>query len=195
MATTTSPTSASRSSPTRRDHIFSFEFKPTGKADIAKGKGVPGSITLLLDGAPVGKGDLPVTIPLSLGLSAGVSIGSDAGAPVMPDYKPPFAFTGTVTKALVDVTGEAVEDMADSRLLKKSLRFGKKEVGCEIFRLNMVHRRKTSRSWLIVLSFFKPPDTLRRLEPEAWAGARYCRLQWRRRRRRGPWRGRAPTAA
>ena len=24
------------------DHIFSFEFKPTGKADIAKGKGVPG---------------------------------------------------------------------------------------------------------------------------------------------------------
>ncbi len=112
MATTTSPTSASRSSPTRRDHIFSFEFKPTGKADIAKGKGVPGSITLLLDGAPVGKGDLPVTIPLSLGLSAGVSIGSDAGAPVMPDYKPPFAFTGTVTKALVDVTGEAVEDMA-----------------------------------------------------------------------------------
>jgi hypothetical protein len=30
----------------------------------------------------------------------------------MTDYKPPFAFTGTVKKALVDVTGEAVEDMA-----------------------------------------------------------------------------------
>ena len=66
----------------------------------------------LVDGAPVGKGDLPVTIPLSLGLSAGVCVGSDAGAPVMTDYKPPFAFTGTVKKALVDVTGEAVEDMA-----------------------------------------------------------------------------------
>jgi len=65
------------------DHIFSFEFKPTGKADIAKGKGVPASVTLLVDGAPVGKGDLPVTIPLSLGLSAGVCVGSDAGAPVM----------------------------------------------------------------------------------------------------------------
>ena len=94
------------------DHIFSFEFKPTGKADIAKGKGVPASVTLLIDGAPVGKGDLPVTIPLSLGLSAGVCVGSDAGAPVMTDYKPPFAFTGAVKKALVDVTGEAVEDMA-----------------------------------------------------------------------------------
>jgi hypothetical protein len=30
----------------------------------------------------------------------------------MTDYKSPFAFTGTVKKALVDVTGEAVEDMA-----------------------------------------------------------------------------------
>jgi arylsulfatase len=94
------------------DHILSFEFKPTGKADIAKGKGVPASITLLVDGASVGKGNLPVSIPLSLGLSAGVCVGSDAGAPVMTDYKPPFAFTGTVKKALVDVTGEAVEDMA-----------------------------------------------------------------------------------
>ncbi|MBV8104426.1 MAG: hypothetical protein JO223_07355 [Hyphomicrobiales bacterium] len=94
------------------DHIFSFEFKPTGKADIARGKGVPAEVTLLIDGAPVGKGALPVTTPLSLGLSAGVCVGSDAGAPVMTDYKPPFAFTGTVKKALVDVTGEAVEDMA-----------------------------------------------------------------------------------
>ena len=66
----------------------------------------------LVDGAPVGQGDLPVTIPLSLGLSASVCVGSDAGAPVMTDYKPPFAYTGTVKKALVDVTGEAVEDMA-----------------------------------------------------------------------------------
>ena len=94
------------------DHIFSFEFKPTGAADMAKGKGVPATITLLVDATPVGKGDLPVTIPLSLGLSAGVCVGSDAGAPVMPDYKPPFAFSGTVKKALVDVTGEAVEDKA-----------------------------------------------------------------------------------
>jgi arylsulfatase len=30
----------------------------------------------------------------------------------MTDYSPPFAFTGTAKKALVDVTDEAVEDMA-----------------------------------------------------------------------------------
>jgi arylsulfatase len=94
------------------DHIFSFEFKPTGAADIGKGKGVPATITLSVDGAPVGRGDLPVTIPLSLGLSAGVCVGADAGSPVMTDYKAPFPFAGTVKKALVDVTGEAVEDKA-----------------------------------------------------------------------------------
>jgi hypothetical protein len=47
-----------------------------------------------------------------LGLAAGVSIGTDAGSPVMTDYAPPFSFTGTVKKALVDVSGETVEDKA-----------------------------------------------------------------------------------
>jgi arylsulfatase len=91
------------------DHVFSFEFTPTGKPDVAHGKGVPANIELFVDGKPVGKGDLPVTIPLSLGLAAGVCIGSDSGSPVMTNYKPPFAFTGTVKKALVDITGESLE--------------------------------------------------------------------------------------
>jgi len=96
------------------DHIFSFEFTPTGKPNIAKGKGVPANIKLLVDGKSVGYGDLPVTIPLSIGLAAGISVGSDAGSPIMEDqdYKAPFAFTGTVKKAQVDVSGEAVEDKA-----------------------------------------------------------------------------------
>jgi arylsulfatase len=37
------------------DHIFSFEFNPTDKAEIAKGKGVPASVTLLVDGARLGE--------------------------------------------------------------------------------------------------------------------------------------------
>jgi arylsulfatase len=54
-----------------------------------------------------------VTIPLTLGLSAGVCIGADNGSPVMTaeDYEPPFAFSGTVKKALVDVSGEPIEDL------------------------------------------------------------------------------------
>ncbi|HEX4996698.1 MAG TPA: arylsulfatase [Terriglobia bacterium] len=92
------------------DHIFSFQFTPTGKPDIPKGKGVPAKIELFVDGKSVGKGDLPVTIPLSLGLSAGVCVGADRGAPVMTDYKPPFAFTGKLKKVLVDISGTPIED-------------------------------------------------------------------------------------
>jgi arylsulfatase len=94
------------------DHIFSFEFTPTGKPDIAHGKGVPAKIKLFVDRKEVGSGHLPVTIPLTLGLSAGVSVGANVGSPVMTDYEAPFAFTGTVKKALVDVTGELIDDKA-----------------------------------------------------------------------------------
>ncbi|WP_416674844.1 arylsulfatase [Egbenema bharatensis] len=94
-------------------HIFSVQFEPTGPADIPNGKGTPAKVTLLVDGQPVGEEHLPVTTPIALGWSAGVAVGSDPGSPTMPDYQPPFKFTGKVHKALVDVTGESVEDHAD----------------------------------------------------------------------------------
>lgn len=95
------------------DHIFSFEFTPTGKADSSKGKGTPATVTLLLDGKAVGEGKLPVTIPLTMGLSAGVAVGADNGSPVMEasDYKPPYAYSGQIKKALVDISGEVEEDL------------------------------------------------------------------------------------
>jgi arylsulfatase len=98
------------------DHVLSFEFTPTGKPDIAKGKGVPAKIALFVDGKVVGEGNLPVTIPLSLGLGAGLVLGADSGSPVMleDEYKPPFAFTGTLHKALVDITGEALGDKEET---------------------------------------------------------------------------------
>ena len=93
------------------DHVFSFEFTPTGKADVAKGKGVPANIKLFVDGKQVGSGDLPVTIPLSIGLAAALCVGADAGSPIMDaEYRSPFRFTGAVKKALVDVSGEDIEN-------------------------------------------------------------------------------------
>jgi arylsulfatase len=92
-------------------HVLSLEFEPTGPADVAAGKGTPAHITLLVDGAAVGEGDLPVTIPLSLGLAAGVAVGHDPGSPAMPDYTPPFAYRGRIRRALVDVSGEPIEDL------------------------------------------------------------------------------------
>lgn len=92
------------------DHILSFEFRPTGEAEPMKGKGVPATVTLYVDGEVVGAGDLPVTIPISLGLAGGVSVGLDGGAPVIQDYDPPFAFDGTISRVVFDVSGELVED-------------------------------------------------------------------------------------
>jgi arylsulfatase A-like enzyme len=93
-------------------HFLSFEFKPTGKADVAKGKGTPGTVRLLVDGKEVGKGDLPVTIPISLGLGAGAAVGADPGSPTTPEYKPPYRFTGTIKRVQVDLSGESIEDKA-----------------------------------------------------------------------------------
>jgi arylsulfatase len=94
------------------DHIFSFEFIPTGPSDFAKGKGTPADIKLLIDGKVVGEGKLPITIPIQPGLGAGLVLGADTGSPVMlaEDYKPPFAFTGTIKKALVDISGDTTDD-------------------------------------------------------------------------------------
>ena len=77
-----------------------------------KGKGTPGDITLFVDGEPVGSGVLPVTMPITVGLAGGVSVGLDAGAPVTQEYRPPFAFTGTVLRAVYDVSGDPVVDHA-----------------------------------------------------------------------------------
>ena len=93
-------------------HFLSFEFTPTGKPDIAKGHGVPATVTLYVDGKEVGRGDIPVTMPLLFGLGAGVAIGADPGSPTVPEYKPPFKFTGGVKRAQVDVSGETIEDKA-----------------------------------------------------------------------------------
>ena len=94
------------------DHVLSFEFTPTGDADPLKGKGTPAKVQLYIDGDPVGEGEMDVTVPIQFGLAAGYTVGSDNGSPVMLDdeYRPPFAFTGTIHKALVDVTGEHLED-------------------------------------------------------------------------------------
>jgi hypothetical protein len=91
--------------------------KPAWPAPNRAKPGSPNVLFIVLDdtgfdGAPVGSVDLPVAIPLTIGLAGGICVGRDAGSPVMTDYKTPFAFTGTVKKALVDITGEAVEDKA-----------------------------------------------------------------------------------
>jgi arylsulfatase len=99
-------------------HRLRLEFEVTGKPDIAHGKGAPGRSQLYVDEKLVGQADIPLTNPLSIGLLAAFFCGADAGATVTPNYKSPFAFTGTIHKVTVDVSGDLIKDHeADMRLI------------------------------------------------------------------------------
>lgn len=87
-----------------------YEFEPTGKPDVAKGKGAAGRGQLYVNGKLVGQGDLPVTVPLLLGLGGGLSVGRNPGSAVSSLYQPPFAFTGRILKVTADVTGKMIQD-------------------------------------------------------------------------------------
>jgi len=91
-------------------HTLRYEFETTGEPDIPHGKGAPGRGQIYIDDQLVGQVEMPVTIPISLGLAGGVSCGGDPGAPVVPDYEPPYAFTGTIHRVVVDVSGDAIKD-------------------------------------------------------------------------------------
>ncbi|KRG43271.1 arylsulfatase [Stenotrophomonas panacihumi] len=91
-------------------HLLGMQFEPTGKPDIKHGKGVPGRVTLLLDGEPIAKGELPYTVPIRLGQGGAMLVGQDSGAPVNPEYEPPFRYAGQLERVIVDVSGEATVD-------------------------------------------------------------------------------------
>jgi arylsulfatase len=91
-------------------HKLRYEFEPTGKPDIAVGKGTPGRAQLYIDGKLVGQTDYPVTIPLSFSLAGGFQAGCDSGSPVTDRYVSPFPFSGTLYGVTVDLSGELIED-------------------------------------------------------------------------------------
>jgi arylsulfatase len=91
-------------------HQLRFEFEVTGPPDVAKGKGTPGNVQLYIDGEVVGAAEVPVTTPLAIGLTAGLSVGEAPGAPVSPEYEPPFTFGGEVHSITINVAGELIED-------------------------------------------------------------------------------------
>ncbi len=92
-------------------HQLRFEFEVTGPPDIPGGKGVPGRAQLYFDDKLVGQADFPYTTPLMFGVAGGaLECGRDSGAPVTPEYAPPYEFTGTIHSVTVDVSGELIRD-------------------------------------------------------------------------------------
>jgi arylsulfatase len=92
-------------------HQLRFEFEVTGKPDVAVGKGVPGRAQLYVDGKLAGHADFPYTTLFTFGVAGGaLECGKDSGAPVTPEYAPPFEFTGTIDSVTVNVGGELIRD-------------------------------------------------------------------------------------
>jgi arylsulfatase A-like enzyme len=91
-------------------HELRFEFEPTGKPDLAHGRGTPGRAQLYVDGNLVGQIDLPITIPLDIGITEGLTCGRDDGSAVTDAYRAPFPFTGQLEHVAVDVSGDLIED-------------------------------------------------------------------------------------
>ena len=90
-------------------HDLRFEFEPTGKPDIAEGKGAPGRAQLYIDGELVAQAEFPVTTPVAFN-PGGLTCGANPGSPVTPDYRPPFRFTGTLHAVTVDLSGDLITD-------------------------------------------------------------------------------------
>ncbi len=86
-----------------------FEFEPTGKPDMANGRGAAGSAQLYVDGELAGAAELPVTIPFMINPGA-MSCGANPGSPVIDAYPSPFRFTGTLYSVTIDVSGELIHD-------------------------------------------------------------------------------------
>jgi hypothetical protein len=86
-----------------------FEFEPTGKPDFAAGQGAPGRAQLYIDGRLAGQAEFPVTTPIAFN-PGGLTCGANPGSPVVPDYRSPFRFTGSLRSVTVDLSGDLISD-------------------------------------------------------------------------------------
>jgi arylsulfatase A-like enzyme len=91
-------------------HVFSASFEREGEAMPTEG-----TLTLYIGDEKVGEGRIK-TQPGNFSLAGeGLNVGKDSGEPVTDDFpgSSPWGFIGgTVVKAVIDVSGEAFEDLA-----------------------------------------------------------------------------------
>ena len=85
------------------EHQVRMEFDYDGPG-LAKG----GTVTLYLDGAEVGRGQLPVTQAVVFSADEATHVGRESGSPVAPDYPARGTdFTGEIRWVQIDVDAAA----------------------------------------------------------------------------------------
>ncbi|MEX0800839.1 MAG: arylsulfatase [Dehalococcoidia bacterium] len=82
-------------------HTLALSFQKTGPGMLGAG----GIARLYLDGQLSGEGEVSRTIPFFAGLAERLHCGRQEGSPVCEHYEPPFEFTGTLKRVVVDVSG------------------------------------------------------------------------------------------
>jgi arylsulfatase len=86
-------------------HQLGFAFERS--ADFA------GTGQLYLDGEPAGSVDIALFTPARFSITgSGLTCGYEVGPAISPDYTAPHRFTGTIHRAVVDVTGAPYRDVA-----------------------------------------------------------------------------------
>ncbi len=100
----------------RIDRILSEAVIPPGRhqlgATFTRTADFTGALTLLLDGEPVGEGDIALFTPARFSITgSGLTCGYEVGPSVSPDYEAPFGFTGRLHRVTVDVSGAAFQDL------------------------------------------------------------------------------------
>jgi arylsulfatase A-like enzyme len=90
-------------------HQLRFEFEPTGKPDLAAGKGAPGRAQLYVDGELAGQSEFPVTTPVGFNPGA-LTCGANPGSAITDGYRSPFRFTGTLRSVTLDLSGDLIAD-------------------------------------------------------------------------------------
>ena len=100
-------------------HVVSDEKVPTGPVELGfrftKTDDFAGIGELFFDGRKVGEGQIPHTVPIQYTVTAGEGLccGFDSGIPVTTKYAAPFAFTGTLRRVNVDVSGAPLHKYAE----------------------------------------------------------------------------------
>jgi arylsulfatase len=94
---------------TDRIKVESTNPLPAGKAEmkfdfVSEGVGKAATVTLFVNGEKVGEGKIPRQVPFRFGIES-MDVGMDTLSPVSKTYekKLPFAFTGKIEKAVLDL--------------------------------------------------------------------------------------------
>jgi arylsulfatase len=86
-------------------HRLGFEFEKTAEFS--------GIGRLLVDDVVVGEAEIPFVTPARLSITgSGLTCGYEVGPAISDAYVAPFAFTGRIRRAVVDVSGRPYRDAA-----------------------------------------------------------------------------------